>query len=1037
MSKVTFQNDGTATHELTISVRVQSDAGVQRWGLLIVPYDSGEQTVEVTYVRVKKADGRVVITPEDNFQDLDADITRAAPLYSDRREKHIAVKSLAIGDTLEYQARWKTTKPLVPGQFWYEYDFARDYIAPEETVEVSVPADRAITLKERVKPQSVAVDAGVRTYTWKQANLKDAPARKMTADAIDAGLGRLRLPDIILSSYANWQDIGKWYWGLQKERVEPSAEVQAKADELTKGMTDPAAKLEAIYTFVSQKYRYIGIDFGIGRYRPHAADDILSNNFGDCKDKHTLLASLLQAAGITAYPALISIHHKIDLDAPTPAQFDHVITYVPQGTSGIWLDSTAELAQVGFLSLSLRGKQALVVDGNEARFIDTPQDTPRTGDQHFQVNGTLHNDGTLDAKVELSDHDDDSELLLRLAFRRAGEPQWQNLVQSFSQRIGFQGTVSAVEASSAEALHEPFRFSYNFHRDNFPDWGNHRINMPSMPFLLPSGQDQDLDSNGRVYLGPKAVVDIESTVQLPDGYGPNLPPRVDLVRDYAEYHSTYSSSAVGSITVHRTMTTKMSEVPPTEQAEFGRFAQTIRNDVGRYVLVLPLRAGAPPGGLTLTARAPDIAAGLPDSKNPEAMRLENDAKDASDRDDTYAAFTSLNGAVKADPNFERAWLRLAAAQARMNQAENSIASYHRAISVDPSQPVPYKMLATYLLALRRTNDAVDAWQQWLKIDPTDADTWRMVGVAFMKERRYKDAIPPFEQAVKLRPAEAAPAARLAEAYLRAGQLDKGREEVAAARKLGPPEVVLNDISFGLAEAKEDLPDALEFAQEAVKIEESASSQVRLASLTDEDLKHEVKLAMFWDTLGWVELRMGHREEAEGYLRAAWTFSQFGTIADHLAQDYDDEKKKDQAIDLYRMALNTIHGRITTDRREEIARRLQELVPGKLFLRPAGETSFADRMVQMRTVKVARPANTSASAEFFVEFRPGPEVTEIRFVDGAAELQSAAGALNEAKYPVEFPSGSAAKIVRRGLLDCHDAGDCSFVLLPIDSVTSVN
>jgi tetratricopeptide (TPR) repeat protein len=259
--------------------------------------------------------------------------------------------------------------------------------------------------------------------------------------------------------------------------------------------------------------------------------------------------------------------------------------------------------------------------------------------------------------------------------------------------------------------------------------------------------------------------------------------------------------------------------------------------------------------------------------------------------------------------------------------------------------------------------------------------------------------------------------------------------VTVARKLGPPETVLNDISFGLAEAKEDLGDALAYAQEAVKIEESASSQRHLATMTDADLKNESKLAFFWDTLGWVELRMGHREEAEGYLRAAWLVSQYGVIADHLAQAYDEEKKKDQAIDTYRLALKAFEGHVPLDRQEEIAKRLQELAPGKLFPTRPGEMSLVDRLTEMRTVKVPKPVNTTSSAEFFVAIEPGPKVAEVRFVDGAEELRAADNALSEATYPVEFPSGSAARIVRRGLLDCHDAGDCSFVLLPIDAVTS--
>ncbi len=1035
LMKVSFQNDGTGTHELTLSVRVQSAAGVQKWGLLILPYDSGEQSIEVAYVRVKKSDGRIVLTPEDNFQDIDSDITRAAPLYSDRREKHIAVKSLAIGDTLEYQARWKTTKPLVQGQFWYEYDFAREFIAPDQRLEVSVPADRTVVVKGPVAPQSVTEDSGMRTYTWKQANLKDAPARKLTADAIDAAWGRLRESDVILSSYQSWQDIGKWYWGLQKERVEPSADVRAKAEDLTKGLTDPTAKIEAIYTFVSQKYRYIGIDFGIGRYRPHAADDILSNNFGDCKDKHTLLASLLQAAGITAYPALISTHRMVDLDAPTPAQFDHVITYVPQGKDGMWLDSTSELAPMGFLTLPLRGKQALVVDESGGRFVGTPEDTPQQGAEHFKLDGTLKDDGALDAQVEISDHNDDAELVLRLAFRRAGEPEWQNLVQRLSQAMGLVGTVSKVEASSAEALHEPFRLSYNYHRDNFPDWGNHRINMPTIPIVLPSGQDQDLDSNGRIYLGPSGRIDSESTIQIPPGYVALLPPTVELVRDYAEYHSIYASTTQ-SLTVHRSLTVKMREVPPNEQADYARFVQSMRNDVGAYVLTHPVGAPGSPNSLLSGNPVRDLLASLPASQNSEASQFETDGMQAANRGDTHAAMKSLTAAVKADPSFTRAWMRLAVLQAETRQVGDCIFSYHKAIGSAPTQPMPYKALAAYLAGLGRTNDAIEVLQQWLKVDPTDADTFRMIGVAYMKERHYKEAIAPFEEAANLRPTEAAPAARLAEAYLRAGELEKGHAEVAVARKLGPPETILNDISFGLAEAKEDLGDALAYAQEAVKIEESASSQMHLATMTDADLKNESKLAFFWDTLGWVHLRMGHREEAENYLRAAWLDSQYGVIGDHLAQAYDEERKKDQAIETYRLALKALEGRVPFDRQAEIGRRLQELAPGKGFPIAPGELSLVDRLTQMRTVKIPKPVNTRSSAEFFVAIDPGPKVAEVRFVDGAEDLRPADSALSEAAYPLEFPRGSAARIVRRGLLDCRDASGCSFLLLPIDAVTSV-
>src|SRR6266550_2403556 len=91
-TKIAFDNDGNSTREQASRVHVQTDAGVQQWGLLRFPFQSATQTLEIDYVRVRKVDGSTLITPPDNVQDLDSEVTRNAPFYSDLREKHVAVK---------------------------------------------------------------------------------------------------------------------------------------------------------------------------------------------------------------------------------------------------------------------------------------------------------------------------------------------------------------------------------------------------------------------------------------------------------------------------------------------------------------------------------------------------------------------------------------------------------------------------------------------------------------------------------------------------------------------------------------------------------------------------------------------------------------------------------------------------------------------------------------------------------------------------------------------------------------------------------
>ena len=95
---VSFAADGTATREDTARIRVQSEGGIEEWGLLSFAFNSANQVVGISYVRVVKPDGSMVTTPLTDMQDVTAEVTSEAPMYSDYREKHVPVKGLGAGD---------------------------------------------------------------------------------------------------------------------------------------------------------------------------------------------------------------------------------------------------------------------------------------------------------------------------------------------------------------------------------------------------------------------------------------------------------------------------------------------------------------------------------------------------------------------------------------------------------------------------------------------------------------------------------------------------------------------------------------------------------------------------------------------------------------------------------------------------------------------------------------------------------------------------------------------------------------------------
>ena len=125
-------------------------------------------------------------------------------------------------------------------------------------------------------------------------------------------------PDVAWTTFHSWQEVGEWYRALSTPRAAPTDALRSQADDITRGAKTPEEQIQALYSFVSTRIRYIGIDFGIGRYQPHAAPEVLVNRYGDCKDKDTLLQALLRAKGFAAGSALVGTTFDVVPELPSP-----------------------------------------------------------------------------------------------------------------------------------------------------------------------------------------------------------------------------------------------------------------------------------------------------------------------------------------------------------------------------------------------------------------------------------------------------------------------------------------------------------------------------------------------------------------------------------------------------------------------------------------------------------------------------------------------------------------------------------------------
>jgi len=363
-----FENDGTGEKEVVARVRVLDYTEALRWSEVSFGYSPSRERIQILYLRIQKKDGTVV-NVDTNRGPKPRGIFREGGMPGfDYADKRVAVPALSPGDALEYDVETIFPTALAPGQFWQTYSFQA---VPDEELEVNIPSARLVKVKTKLAVEgTVGEENGRRIYRWKCSRLLSEP----DTQGGTKNHSEKEIPDVQVSSFATWEEVGRWYADMEKSRRVPSPEVRAKADELTEGLTSNFDKVRALYNFVSKKVRYLSlVSLGIGGYEPHSAREVLQTRYGDCKDKDTLLAALLEAEGLRTSSVLMNPLRELDPDVPSPWPFTHVITMLPLGKDEIWMDTSTPFLPFRTLPYQLRHTKGLAIPPDGAPHFAEPR----------------------------------------------------------------------------------------------------------------------------------------------------------------------------------------------------------------------------------------------------------------------------------------------------------------------------------------------------------------------------------------------------------------------------------------------------------------------------------------------------------------------------------------------------------------------------------------------------------------------------------------------------------------------------------------
>ncbi len=1015
LNRVRFENDGTEVSEAEAVVRIQSQAGVEEFGQLVFGYSSATEKLEVEYVRVRKPDGQVVVTPESTAQDFAPDVLKEAPMYSDYRQRHISVAALQPGDTLEYRTVTRVLTPLAAGNFWYEATFPKGVVVTEDRLEIDVPKSREVKLKTPARKPEIQDTGDRRVYTWVVKDIQ--PERDKDKDEAEEETG----PDVQLTTFTDWKQVAEWYAKLQGERMTVDDSVRKKAEELAKGADTPTEKARRLYDFVARNVRYVSISLGVGRYQPHSASDVLQNGYGDCKDKHTLFSALLRAEGIQSYPVLINSSRKLDVDVPSPAQFDHVITAARLGTgTGLtWLDTTPEVTPFGLILYQLRNKQAVLAsEDSEGGLQRTPADSPIKTFMHFTLDGKFSEFGALDATLEVTAQGD-RDWPMRASFRRFSQAQWKDFVKVLSASWGLPGDVDDVQLDPIEDTSKPFHLKYHLHQDRYFVVPSASVNFrPIPPLGMPAIRASE-KSTEPMDIGPAGEMDYRARLQFPSNYTVRTPTAVKMTRDYGDYSSTYSQNK-GILEGERKLVVKVNELAAARRADYESFRNATQSDQDQLLSCTIL---TPSGQGAQTAAAK--MEGTPAELHKAGVK-------ALQSKDYRTAIDLLKRAVDADaslanPGMKDGWYDLGLAYAGANNHAEAIAAFRKQIELDPNHKHANGELAMELQQTGKTDEAIAAYRKQLEAAPYEKATLKNLGLLLAQLGRDADARTELEAAAAIPPDDPETKMALAQVYGRLGEkaqsqelmkgltgstgADSGQDIFASAlRNDIDPTQTENDAQQVLYDIGGQFDSG-----ELDRLGPSAFSSMRLVALA-------------WARMGWAKFQRGENLAAMQFLTSAWLLSQSGTVANRLGQVLEKQGQSEKARHMYALAA-AAGGSDVADSRARLA---------KLAGDPAAAEKDAAQapaeLVQARTVNLGAITSKPVSARFNLVFDSSPRPERAEFVDGDESLRSAGEQLREKDFPVRFPDVSSVKIVRRGVVSCGAVG-CSIELMPIEKEPS--
>jgi len=406
--------------------------------------------------------------------------------------------------------------------------------------------------------------------------------------------------------FTGWLEMGNWYSNLTNGRRDASPEITQQVAALTASARTPLDKMKALAQFVQNDIRYVAIELGIGGWQPHAASEVFVHRYGDCKDKATLLSSMLSQVGIESFYVVINSERGY-VTPEVPANvggFNHVVLAIklpanvsdpslvatiqhPRLGTLLYFDPTNELTPFGEIGGYLQANYGLLVTSEGGELVELPRQPSAMNSIHRSGKLTLDPLGTL--KGEISE-------------TRVGDRAWaerwrlRTVTKSADQIKPIEdllaGSLSLFNITQASVTNlnrtdQPFGFHYAFEARGYAkNAGGLLLVRPRVLGVKTSGllETKEPRTFPIEFEGPSRDTDTFEII-IPAGYVvDDIPPSVDADYSFASYHA---KTEVNGNLIHysRTLEVKELSVPVARADDLKKFYRIIASDERNTVVL--------------------------------------------------------------------------------------------------------------------------------------------------------------------------------------------------------------------------------------------------------------------------------------------------------------------------------------------------------------------------------------------------------------------------------------------------------------------